>query len=54
MSVEPGLADTNVLIYALDADAPHHMAARTLIEAARDGATTLYVTSQILREFYPS
>ena len=52
MSVEPGLADTNVLIYALDADAPHHTAARALIEAARDGATTLYVTSQILCEFY--
>lgn len=52
MSVEPGLADTNVLIYALDADALHHTAARALIEAARDGSTTLYVTSQILCEFY--
>jgi hypothetical protein len=31
MSVEPGLADTNVLIYALDADAPHHTAARALL-----------------------
>jgi predicted nucleic acid-binding protein len=52
MPVEPGLADTNVLIYALDADAPHHTAARALIEAARDGSTTLYVTPQILSEFY--
>jgi predicted nucleic acid-binding protein len=52
MPVEPGLADTNILIYALDADAPHHTAARALLEAARDGATTLYVTAQILSEFY--
>jgi predicted nucleic acid-binding protein len=52
MSVEPGIADTNVLVYALDADAPQHAAARALLEAARDGATTLYVTSQILCEFY--
>jgi predicted nucleic acid-binding protein len=52
MSVEPGLADTNVLIYALDADAPHHTAARALLEAARDGSATLYVTPQILSEFY--
>lgn len=52
MPLEPGLADTNVLIYALDADAPHHTAARALLEAARDGSTTLYVTPQILSEFY--
>jgi uncharacterized protein len=52
MSVEPGIIDTNVLVYALDADAPMHPAARVLLEAARDGASTLYVTSQILCEFY--
>jgi predicted nucleic acid-binding protein len=49
---EPGVVDTNVLIFALDADSPHHKAARNLVEAARDGAMTLYVTSQILCEFY--
>jgi predicted nucleic acid-binding protein len=52
MSVEIGVIDTNVLVYALDADAPQHAAARGLIEAARDPAATLYVTSQILCEFY--
>jgi predicted nucleic acid-binding protein len=52
MSVEPGIIDTNVLVYALDADAPMHPAARALLEAAREGAATLYVTSQILCEFY--
>nr|WP_294546007.1 TA system VapC family ribonuclease toxin [uncultured Rhodopila sp.] len=52
MSVEPGVVDTNVLVYALDSDAPHHSASRNLLEAARDGSTTLFVTSQVLCEFY--
>jgi toxin-antitoxin system PIN domain toxin len=52
MSVEPGGVDTNVLVYALDADAPQHAAARALLEAGRDPANTLYVTQQILGEFY--
>ena len=39
-------------VYALDADAPQHVPSRALLEAARDGSTTLYVTSQILCEFY--
>lgn len=53
MPVEPGIVDTNVLVYALDADAPQHAAARALLDAAReDAAATLFVTSQILCEFY--
>jgi uncharacterized protein len=52
MAFEPGIVDANVLVYALDADAPQHAAARALIEAARDAPTTLFVTSQILCEFY--
>jgi predicted nucleic acid-binding protein len=52
MPVEPGVVDTNVLVYALDADAPHHAPSRALLEAGRDGSTTLYVSSQILCEFY--
>ena len=52
MSIEPGFIDTNILVYALDADAPQHAASRALLEAARDSSTTLYVTSQILCEFY--
>jgi predicted nucleic acid-binding protein len=35
MPVEPGLVDTNVPVYALDADAPQHAAARALLDAAR-------------------
>ena len=52
MSVEPGIIDANVLVYAMDADAPQHAASRALLGAARDELTTLYVTSQILCEFY--
>ena len=35
MSVEPGIVDANILIYALDAEAPQHVACRTLLEPAR-------------------
>jgi predicted nucleic acid-binding protein len=50
--VEPGIVDANVLIYALDADASQHIISRSLLDAARTGSTTLYVTSQILCEFH--
>jgi len=52
MSVEPGLVDANVLVYALDADAPHHAPSRALLDAARETPSTLYVTLQVLCEFY--
>ncbi|MGD0223140.1 MAG: PIN domain-containing protein [Terriglobia bacterium] len=52
MSVEPGVLDANVLAYAVNADAPQHAASRALLEAASDPTITLYVTSQILCEFY--
>ncbi len=52
MSVEPGIVDANVLVYSAHADAPQHAASRALIETARDSQATLYVTSQILCEFY--
>ena len=41
MSVEPGIIDTNVLVYAVDADAPQHAASRALLEAARNTLATL-------------
>lgn len=52
MSIEPGLVDANVLVYAMDADAPQYESSRALLQSAREGSTTLYVTSQILCEFY--
>jgi predicted nucleic acid-binding protein len=39
------------LVYAMDADHPHHAASRALLDAARNRSTTLYVMSQILCEF---
>ena len=41
MSVEPGIIDANVLVYAMDADSPHHTVSRALLEAARNASTTL-------------
>lgn len=32
MSVEPGIVDPNVPVYALDADAPQHAAARAPLD----------------------
>jgi predicted nucleic acid-binding protein len=52
MPVEPGIPDTNVLVYAVNADAPQHAASRALLEAAGDPSIALYVTSQLLCEFY--
>lgn len=52
MLVEPGVLDANILAYAVNADAPQHAASRALLEAARDPSIALYVTSQILCEFY--
>jgi len=54
MPVEPGVLDANVLIYAINADAPQHAASRALVDAARDPSISLYVTSQILCEFIHS
>jgi len=36
----------------MNSDAPQHSASRSLLEAERDPSTTLYITSQILCEFY--
>jgi uncharacterized protein len=52
MLVEPGLIDANVLVYAMDADAPQHAASRALLESTRATSTTVYVTLQTLCEFY--
>ncbi len=52
MPVEPGVVDANILVYAVNSVAPQHAASRALLEAAFDPAVSLYVTSQILCEFY--
>jgi predicted nucleic acid-binding protein len=52
ISVEPGLVDTNVIVYSINADAPDHASSRALLEAARIPSTELYVSSQIICELY--
>jgi predicted nucleic acid-binding protein len=52
MFVDPGIIDANVLVYAFDTNASQHLASRTLLDAGQTGITTLYVTSQVLCEFY--
>ncbi len=53
-SVEPGVLDANVLAYAINADAAQHVAARTLLEAARDPSTNKrYLTPFFFPVFMP-
>lgn len=52
MSVEPGAIDANVPAYALNRAAPRHATSQALVDATLDPSNTLYVTSQILCEFY--
>ncbi len=52
MPIEPGIVEANVLVYAFDTKASQHVASRGLLDAGRTGTTTLYVTSQVLCEFY--
>ncbi len=52
MPIEPGIIDANVLAYAIDADASQNVASRALLDAARHPSARLYVTAQILCEFY--
>lgn len=48
---EPGLVDTNVLIYASDRQAPQHEASLALLDEAAAGSLDLCVTRQILLEY---
>lgn len=52
MPLEPGVIDANILIYAVNTDAPQHAACRRLVEEALHPDVALYVTPQILCEFY--
>jgi toxin-antitoxin system PIN domain toxin len=52
MLIEPGVVDANIFVYAINPDSPQHAPAQALLDAARDPSVTLYVTSQILCEFY--
>ena len=46
-----GLIDTNILLYAANADVPEHGKARSFLNAARRAAGRWYLTEGILYEF---
>jgi len=48
---EPVLLDTNVLVYASNADAPVHERARTIVERALAGELDAALTPQVLAEY---
>jgi predicted nucleic acid-binding protein len=48
---EAALLDTNVLVYAADSSAAHHLACMALLERGSEGAVELVLTPQILAEF---
>jgi predicted nucleic acid-binding protein len=52
MGGEPYLVDTNVLIYATDPDSPFHAAARHALTRLEQAGATLFISNQILREYY--
>lgn len=54
MSIEPGIVDANILVYAFDAEAPQHRASRSLLEAGKTGATTFLSRSKFFASSIPS
>jgi hypothetical protein len=51
ISIEPGLLDANILVYAMDTGAAQHRASLGLLEAASDPATVLIPFPRPLRRF---
>ena len=50
-AVDGVFLDTNVLVYAMVAEAPFHQMARTAIEDLYDSGVELWVSRQVLREY---
>ena len=50
--VEPGLLDTNILVYATNRDAQNHHACRQLLERAVAREISAYLAPQILYEYF--
>jgi predicted nucleic acid-binding protein len=46
------LVDTNVLVYAVNSDAPKHTSCRALVEAVRAGEVQCALVPQVLLEFH--
>lgn len=49
---EPVLLDTNVLVYALDEESPHHGPSRAIVERAAKGEGSYRLAPRILAEFF--
>ncbi|MBI2927002.1 MAG: PIN domain-containing protein [Verrucomicrobia bacterium] len=49
--VERLFVDTNILVYATDADSPWHSAAENELEAWRRQGTEMHISVQVLREY---
>jgi hypothetical protein len=54
MSVEPGIVDANVLVYAVDAEEPHHAASRALLDAAVSELQPCTLPRRFFASFIPS
>lgn len=52
MCPEPAAVDTNILVYALFANAPQHKASRALLSRAGQNDANLFVAAQSLAEFF--
>jgi toxin-antitoxin system PIN domain toxin len=52
ISIERAFVDTNILVYALLDDSPHHAAACALLNSGQAGDRDLFVSSQVLAEFF--
>lgn len=46
------LLDANVLVYAVNADSPHHGASRAVVDASMDGRAPGVLVPQVLLEFF--
>jgi predicted nucleic acid-binding protein len=49
---EPALLDANLLVYAFYPKAPQYRVAHHVLQQAQDAQAALYVSSQVLAEFY--
>src|SRR5688572_28287622 len=45
------LIDTNILVYAIDSDSPHHATSKALFDTAVNNDAGLCITSQVVAEF---
>lgn len=52
MSADRVAVDANILVYVVYRDTPQHAASRAWLERAARGEVEIYLTSQVLAEFF--